>query len=239
VTSDPDGGIDDGIARREQREAAAAAVATTDRSPDLTDPDDATADDAVATKPAKSAQRNMVEWIVVIGGAVIIAVLVRLFVFQTFWIPSESMSPTLVKNDRVIVNKLSYKFHDIHRGDVVVFERPPNETANGIKDLIKRVIALPGERISLIDNTVRINGRTLSEPYVHGLPTVPLPGCGLGNVKGIDTAKGLLVPAHHIFVMGDNRVNSTDGRCFGPIDEDLVVGRAMVIMWPPGRAGGL
>ena len=94
--------------------------------------------------------RSAVEWIAVIGGAVVVALVVKTFLFQAFYIPSPSMSPTLVQNDRVLVNKLAYHFHDVHRGDVVVFERPPTEPSEEIKDLIKRVIALPGERVSII-----------------------------------------------------------------------------------------
>ena len=189
-------------------------------------------------KATKSPARNTLEWIGVIVGAVVIAVVVRTFVFQTFWIPSPSMATTLVKDDRVLVNKLSYRLHDPNRGDVIVFERPPNEQGN-IKDLIKRVIALPGERISIIDGKVRIDGRVLDEPYTHGLPTEPKVGCGLGDTTGIDTAEGFTIPEGHLFVMGDNRINSQDGRCFGPIDEGLVVGRAFFIIWPPSKTGGL
>ena len=237
MTFDPDGGPTDGVSRRLAREQGVEDALGGDPEAESEVAASTTVDEkAVAPK---SSQRNALEWVAVVGGAVLIAVLVRTFVFQTFWIPSASMSPTLVKDDRVIVNKLSYKLHPIHRGDVIVFERPANEPANGIKDLIKRVVALPGERISLIDGTVRIDGRKLAEPYVHGLPTVAMPGCGTGDVTGIDTEQGLLIPKGHIFVMGDNRTNSTDARCFGPIDEDLVVGRAFVIMWPPSKAGGL
>jgi signal peptidase I len=184
----------------------------------------------------KSATRNLLEWVGVIVGAVVIAVVVRTFLFQTFWIPSPSMAQTLVEDDRVLVNKLSYRFGDVDRGDVVVFERPPNETGT-IKDLIKRVIALPGERVSIRDGRVHIDGRALDEPYADGLPTEPRVGCGAGDTTGIDTAEGMLVPEGQVLVLGDNRVNSSDGRCFGPIDEDLIVGRAFVILWPPSKAG--
>jgi len=193
---------------------------------------------AAADKGRKSSTRNAVEWVAVIAGALLIAVVVRTFIFQTFWIPSPSMATTLVKDDRVLVNKLSYKFHDPHRGDVIVFERPPNEEGN-IKDLIKRVIGLPGDRVSIMDGKVSINGKQLDEPYTHGLPTEPKIGCGPGVTTGIDTKKGFTIPKDHLFVMGDNRINSLDGRCFGPIDEDLVVGRAFVIIWPPAKTGGL
>ncbi|MCB0975932.1 MAG: signal peptidase I [Acidimicrobiales bacterium] len=190
------------------------------------------------SKAKRSSRRNLVEWLVVLGGALILAVVVRTFAFQTFWIPSSSMATTLETNDRVLVNKLSYRFGDPERGDVVVFERPPGESGE-IKDLIKRIIGLPGEHVSIMNSSVYINGRKLDEPYTHGLPTDPTIGCGTGDTTGIDTPTGMLVPEGHVFVMGDNRTGSHDGRCFGPIDEDLIVGRAFVIIWPPNRIGGL
>jgi signal peptidase I len=149
------------------------------------------------------------------------------------------MASTLVENDRVLVNKLSYRFHDVRRGDVVVFERPDNMPTSSIKDLIKRVVGLPGDRVSIIDGKVRIDGKVLDEPYTNGQPTEPKVGCGAGDTTGIDTEQGFLVPEGHVLVMGDNRPNSDDGRCFGPIDEDLIVGRAFLIMWPPSKLGGL
>ncbi len=188
---------------------------------------------------AKSGTRNLIEWFAVIAGAIVIAVVIRTFVFQTFWIPSPSMSTTLVKDDRVLVNKLSYRFHDVRRGDVVVFERPANMPASDIKDLIKRVIGLGGERVSIIDGEVRIDGKVLEEPYTNDLPTEPNVGCGPGDTSGIETEAGLKIPDGTVLVMGDNRTNSDDGRCFGPIDEDLIVGRAFLIMWPPSKIGGL
>ena len=241
----------DGLTRRAQRDAEAnarvggganlppAAAVDHDAEPTPEELEQARRDRRRATaKPPKSPTRNLVEWVGVIVGAVVIAVVVRTFVFQTFWIPSPSMATTLVKDDRVLVNKLSYRMHDPNRGDVIVFERPPNEQGN-IKDLIKRVIGLPGERVSIIDGKVRIDGRVLDEPYTHGLPTEPKVGCGLGDTTGIDTEAGFEIPEGHLFVMGDNRINSQDGRCFGPIDEDLVVGRAFFIIWPPSKTGGL
>lgn len=235
----------DGISRRQVRNQAVAsnlANPIDDGVGDtLTDEDVAAAREArLLAKPQgpKTATRNAIEWVAVVTGAIIIAVIVRTFIFQTFWIPSPSMAETLVHNDRVLVNKLAYRFHDVNRGDVVVFERPPNQEGD-IKDLIKRVIALPGERVSIIDGTVRINGKVLEEPYTNGLITEAKVGCGLGDTKGIDTEAGLKIAENHLLVLGDNRTNSQDGRCFGPIDEDLLVGRAFFIMWPPSKAGGL
>lgn len=206
---------------------------------DVTDEEIAAARAARTTKkPAKSPMRNAVEWVAVIAGAVVLALVVRTFLFQTFWIPSGSMAVTLETNDRVLVNKLSYQFGDPSRGDVVVFERPPGE-AGEIKDLIKRVVGLPGERISIHDGSVWIDGAEVSESYTHDLPSDPLVECSAGENAGIETPEGLLVPEGHVFVMGDNRTNSHDSRCFGPIDEDLIVGRAFMIIWPPSKVGGL
>ena len=114
---------------------------------------------------AKSSGRNIAEWAVVLIGAVVIAGLIRAFLFQAFYIPSPSMNPTLVQNDRVVVNKLSYQLHDVHRGDVVVFSRPPGVPKQD-KELIKRVVGLPGETVSLRGGRVYIDGKALDEPYV-------------------------------------------------------------------------
>jgi signal peptidase I len=135
------------------------------------------------------------------------------------------------------VNKLSYDFGDVNRGDLVVFERPPNLVSD-TDDLIKRVVGLPGETIELIDGRVYVTGRGLSEPYVGDLPT---------NWLGFDaTARELCggddictVPEGHYFVMGDNRTGSTDSRRFGPIDESAIVGRAFLRIWPLNDIGWL
>jgi signal peptidase I len=138
---------------------------------------------------------------------------------QAFFIPSGSMLPTLHEDDRVLVNKLSYDLHDVHRGDLVVFERPENEAAGQIKDLIKRVVGLPGERIESRDGDVYIDGDLLEEPYLaDGAETTGL--------------EPQTVPEGHVFVMGDNRGDSMDSRVFHAIDEDLIVGRAFVRVWP-------
>ncbi len=142
---------------------------------------------------AKSSGRNIAEWAVVLVGAVVIAGLIRAFLFQAFYIPSPSMNPTLVQNDRVVVNKLSYTFHDVHRSDVIVFSRPPGVPKQD-KDLIKRVIGLPGETVSLRGGRVYIDGKPLNEPYVaKGSTSTPLdyPTCTT------DLSKPLVVPEGH------------------------------------------
>ena len=163
--------------------------------------------------------RNAAEWVGIIVGALLVALVVKTFLIQAFFIPSLSMYSTLDKGDRVLVNKLSYHVHDIHRGDVVVFKRPPGVPDTGIKDLIKRVVGLPGDRIESRDGHVYVNDKLLPETYLDaGITTVNL--------------TRQTVPAHRIFVMGDNRGNSEDSRVFGPIKQDLVVGRAFILVWP-------
>ena len=136
------------------------------------------------------------------------------------------MEKTLLINDRVLVNKLSYRVGDVHRGDIVVFKRPPKEVDTSITDLIKRVVGLPGETIESRNGVVYINGQALSEPYLQpGMPTTELPPTK--------------VPAGHYFVMGDNRTNSFDSRRFDAIDKSLLVGKAEFRIWPVDRIAGL
>ncbi|MDP1806952.1 MAG: signal peptidase I, partial [Acidimicrobiales bacterium] len=143
---------------------------------------------------------------------------IKTFLLQAFYIPSLSMAPTLKVNDRVLVNKLSYDLHNVNRGDLVVFESPPNEGSQ-TKDLIKRVIGLPGETVESRDGQILINGQVLEEPYLE-------PDVTTGPLEKVT------VPAEHLWVMGDNRPNSRDSRFFGAIPESLVIGRAFVRVWP-------
>lgn len=181
--------------------------------------------------------RGVLEWIVVAVGALTVALLIKAFLIQAFFIPSGSMLETLHIDDRVLVNKLSYQLHDVNRGDVVVFEKPPLASGD-IKDLIKRVVALPGETITLVGGEVYIDGAKLNEPYTLGKPSVPerdlIPNCD--GTPGPDRCT---VPAGFIFVMGDNRTGSSDSRTFGPIDESSLVGRAFLKVWPISDIGFL
>ena len=190
-------------------------------------PDDAPPDRADDTPPGaparRSSTRNAVEWVVIIGAALVAALVIKTYLLQAFYIPSPSMVPTLKIQDRVLVNKLSYRLHDVHRGDVVVFERPPND-AGTIRDLIKRVVGLAGDTVEGRDGVVYVNGRQLNEPY---LPK--------GTVTSQFSPK--TIPEGYIWVMGDNRTNSSDSRVFGAVDEDRIVGRAFVRVWPLGSLG--
>ncbi len=123
---------------------------------------------AGSDKRTGSHSRAAIEWGILIVAALVIAIVIRTFVFQAFYIPSESMVPTLKVGDRVLVNKLSYKLHDPRRGDIIVFKAPEGAATAEIKDLVKRLVGLPGETIEGRDGKIYINGRELEEPY---LPT--------------------------------------------------------------------
>jgi signal peptidase I len=186
-----------------------------------------------------------VEWAIVVGVAVLAALLIKTFVLQAFFIPSASMEPTLrggngLPGDRVLVDKVSYHLHDVNRGDIIVFHAPPDFPDPTISDLIKRVIGLPGDEVTLEDGKVKINGQCIPEPYLGpNKPSLPAPeGAGTYDHRCVaeDPCK---VPPGHLWVMGDNRTDSEDSRWIGPISEDLVVGRAFVLIWPFNRLSGL
>jgi signal peptidase I len=170
-------------------------------------------------------------------GALVVALVVKTFLFQAFYIPSASMEPTLSEGDRVLVNKLSYDLHDVNRGDVIVFELDEEDIGpDGIKDLIKRVIGLPGDVIESRDGVVYVNDRALEEPYLaEGMVT------GDPEDSRNPAIERQTVPDGHVFVLGDNRSNSADSRYpyRGPIPVDSIVGRAFVLVWPPADVGTL
>ncbi|PTM59080.1 signal peptidase I [Desmospora activa] len=155
------------------------------------------------------------EWVQALAIAVILALVIRTFIFSPFSVSGPSMLSTLHNGDLVIVNKVIYHFHDPKPGEVIVFHASEN------KDYIKRVIAMPGQTVSAQNNVVRVDGESIDEPYIdNGNRTADF-----GPVE---------VPPGHIFVMGDNRMNSSDSRdsSLGTVPLDQVVGRADVIFWP-------
>ena len=194
------------------------------------------APDADAPSPAPPPRPSSTRWIregiIVVVVAVLVAVLLRTFVVQTFFIPSGSMEPTLQIGDRILVNKLSYHLHGVDRGDIVVFSRPPAENCGGpeVNDLVKRVIGLPGDVISLSGGYVYIDGKRLNESW---LPTTEQ---GITSPGPVGTRSNLAspyrVPADNYFVMGDNRNDSCDSRYWGPIRKSLIVGKVDVRVWP-------
>jgi len=149
--------------------------------------------------------------------ALVIVLVVNIFLAQATRVEGQSMEPNLHNNQRLIIEKISYRFHSPTRGDIVVIRRPQPDP------LIKRIIGLPGETVEIHDGQVYINGTPLNEPYLTQ-PTV-----------GIMPAR--LVPEEHIFVLGDNRGSSNDSRAFGMVSFDDIIGRAWLRYWPPTESG--
>lgn len=176
--------------------------------------------------------------------ALLVAILVKTFLFQSYFIPSESMRNTLEVDDRVAVNKLAYTFGDVQRGHIVVFDTATGEETepffNAVVRLIaesiglsspdsvviKRVIGLPGESVEVLNNQVLVDGNPLDEPYLG--PQSQMPNFG-----------PVTVPAGEYFLMGDNRARSSDSRRIGSIPEEDLIGRAFLRMWPLSRWSGL
>jgi signal peptidase I len=184
--------------------------------------------------PSRSRLRRILSGVVVLALILAAVTSLRAYVVAPYYIPSPSMEPTLhgcagCDNDRVLVDKLSYRLHAVHRGDVVVFSRPATwQVPDDV--LIKRVVGLPGDRLSLRDGSLYVNGLQLVEPYVN-TQCAPLQSLRAGaTVSRLGP-----VPPHQLFVMGDNRCDSSDSRVFGPVPERDLVGRAFVIIWPLGR----
>jgi len=173
----------------------------------------------------KSSARVAAEWVAVLAGALVLALVLRSVLFQAYYIRFTSMEPTLNNGDRVLVNKLGYDLHDVHRGDMVVFERPPGVSGRQEDDLIKRVIGLPGEQVEIVNGTVYINGQRLVEPYIT-------------EAWG-DTRPMIVIPDRHYYVLGDNRNSSQDSRSgrIGLVPRDRIVGKALLRYWPFGDFG--
>ena len=182
--------------------------------------------------------RWVIEWAVILMAVLLCTVLLRTYVVQSFYIPSPSMVPTLQVGDRIMVNKLSYDLHGVHRGDVVVFKRPPLEQQD-FPDLVKRVVGLPGETISTRDGHVYINGKLLAEPWLPPGPNSYTGALPSDQHPQFNMPGPVTIPAGEYFVMGDNRTDSEDSRFFGPIPKALLVGRAMAVVWPLSHAKGV
>jgi signal peptidase I len=189
------------------------------------------------------------ETVVLVALAILLAVVFKTFLVAAFYIPSGSMESTLNVSDRVLVEKVSYRFGDVQNGDVVVFVHDdlglePTGSSNPIarffsslgqaiglvppsdRDFIKRVVGVPGDEITCQDGRLLRNGKQVAEPYLD--PGVTTDGC-----------KTTVVPPGKLYVMGDNRTNSQDSRSFGVIDRSDVVGRAFVRIWPLTHVGWL
>jgi signal peptidase I len=168
-------------------------------------------------------RRGLVEWSIVVVLALVVSLLLRTFVFQTFFVPSGSMEPTLWPGDRIIVNKLSVEFGTINIGDIMVFKAPPKVATvcdDDVKDLVKRVIGVPGDRLYSKGNTIFVNGKPLDQRWSHyvDIGTTPI--------------KPITVPKNHYFMMGDNHINSCDSRYWGTVPKSSMIGKVFVRIWP-------
>ncbi|MGH3104981.1 MAG: signal peptidase I [Gaiellaceae bacterium] len=179
--------------------------------------------------------RVAIDWIVTLGGAVLVVLLLKAFVVNPYRIPSSSMEPTLhcarpsqgcesETSDRVLANRFIYHLREPKRGDVVVFETPPQALvrcgAGGV--FVKRLVGLPGETVSERNGRIFIDGKPLDEPYVQ-----------LGRRD--EESGGWDVPPGHYFMMGDNRRNSCDSRVWGAVARDHLIGTVFARYWPPSR----
>ncbi len=201
---------------------------TTPNRSDASEPPQVTeSDDPAPGDPKRAAKKSkkmnpLVEWIIVVVVAITAALLVRAYVVQQFAVQGESMQSTLQDGDRVLVNRVSYRLHDPRRGDVVVLQR--FEGASAERDLIKRVIGLPGETVEFRSCVVYVDGEQLTEPYIDAAVQTR-DGCGPDQTP-------VTVPPNSVFVLGDHRGRSQDSRYFGPVGEGVLIGRAFVIIWP-------
>lgn len=215
----------------------------------------------------KTVRNKATEIPILVFMAFAIAIVIKTFLVQAFYIPSTSMLPTLRTGDRVLVEKLSYRFTDPARGDVVVFEKsvfgvnkdadaPWYQDAQGFfrellglptgteEDYIKRIVAVSGDVVEYKGSPRQlfVNNEKVPQDFVYrgrdtGSPTLTSADCKRLEMQR--AGSGCRVPAGRVFVMGDNRGNSEDSRILGPIEEDKIVGRAFVIIWPPSDFGGL
>jgi signal peptidase I len=203
-----------------------------DAGPAAADPADIGAADAGPSKISPRRRRrirSLAETAIIILVAVLLAFVVRAYVFQTFWIPSSSMVPTLSVYDRILVEKAFFNWQDVRAGEIVVFTHPPRDHCPGPQqgDLVKRVIALPGQTIYSSGNSIYINGRLLAEPYLpHHDPLGPAIASRQHPYR---------VPPGEFYLLGDNRAISCDSRYWGPIKGSSIVGKVVLLWWHDGH----
>jgi len=185
----------------------------------------------VAPRPLRSARRRRrfgrsLEWGALLLAAVLLALGVRAFALETFYVPSSSMVPTLDVGDRILVDKFLFDYRSLGEGAIVVFARPPTDTmcTSELGDLVKRVIGLPGQTIWSVGNRIYVDGHVLNEPY--------LPADDPLGTKPIDRQT---IPKDRYFVMGDNRAISCDSRYWGTIPGSSIVGRVVAVIWRNGH----
>jgi len=186
---------------------------------------------AAGRPPARRHRRILIEWITTLGAAVLLAALLHAFVLQAFYIPSASMVPTLDIGARVLVQKGFFSWHDLREGSIVVFTHPPRDVHCGPEgsDLVKRVIALPGQTIYSIGNSIYVDGRRLPEPYLPRFDPLGRP------IPSATRQDPFHVPAGEFYVLGDDRQISCDSRYWGPVKGTSIVGKVVLLWWRHGH----
>jgi len=177
---------------------------------------------ALRREQGSSLVSSLVEVVIIVGTAFILALLIQQFVVKPFYIPSESMENTLLKGDRVLVNRFIYRFTEPKPGDVVVFHPPSSPK----EDYIKRVVAVAGDTVEVRDGKLYVNGVAKDEPYLKEQ-----------FIEGDYPEEK--VPPDSFWAMGDNRNQSGDSRVFGPVELNKILGKAFMIYWPVTKIGGL
>jgi signal peptidase I len=180
--------------------------------------------------------RVAIDWVVTIAGAILIVLAIKAYLVNPYRIPSSSMEPTLHCavpgngcqanfSDRVLANRLLYRFRQPERGEIIVFETPPLavERCGAGGTFVKRLVALPGETWKMEDGHIFIDGERLPEPYIPP------------EQRGNDTEPPHRVPAGHYVFMGDNRTSSCDSRAWGSVPEENLIGKVFAVYWPPTR----
>lgn len=170
-------------------------------------------------RPKVSLWREILEWVITLASAFIIAILIHRFIGQGYTVLGPSMQPTLYTNEKVIISKIHYRFGEPQRGDIAVVYYPPSASnPGGSNSYVKRVIGVPGDVLAVVDGKLMRNGMQVNEPYIKE------------NMRW--DFDEITVPEDHVFVMGDNRNDSNDSRSVGAISYDNVVGKALWIYWP-------
>ena len=212
----------------------------------------------ISANPPVAEENTWLEILKTLGLSAVLAFGIRTFVAEARYIPTGSMLPTLQINDRLMIDKIGYRFSDIQRGDIVVFKPTAQLQQEGFKEaFIKRIIGLPGDKIEIVDGQVYANGELLDEPYVEQMSEVTedeVPALMEGTrvdvcrnqapyftqkQRGDSEVWEAVVPPDSYLVMGDNRNNSYDSRCWGVVERNETIGRAVVRFWPIQRIGGI
>ena len=191
-----------------QDEQGAPAVSVPPTSPPVTPP---------------STARNAISWLRDLSVSVVIAIVVILFLYQPVKVEGTSMTPALVNDERIFINKFVYRFglSDIVRGDTIVFWAPEDSS----RSYIKRVIGVPGDVVEIVNGTVVLNGQSLDEPYI------------IDDNRDRMSMTRRIVEAGRYFVLGDHRNSSNDSRSWGTVSRDAIYGKAVFVYWPLNRLG--